>query len=72
MRPSNWKLCPEDIERIREQQLFGARNCDQARAWGVSPSSMHAVRSQRTFQPFVYPLSPMFEALQQFYLAPAP
>lgn len=62
---SNWKLTPEDAERIREARLFGARNCDLARAYGVGQSTVATVARGLSFAP---PPSPTFCLLQRFCL----
>ena len=67
MRPANWKLSPEDAERIREASLFGARNADLSRAWGVTASTMHSARRGLSFAPVSdRPLT--FMHLQRFCL----
>lgn len=44
------KLSDEDVRRIREALLFGARQVDLARAWGISKSSMLAIKDGRTWR----------------------
>lgn len=69
MSQSNWKLTPEDAERIREAVLCGARQVDLARAYGVSQSSISTAASGETFPPSMYP-SPIFRALRRFCAQP--
>jgi len=66
---SNWKLTPEDAERIREATLFGARNGDLCRVYGVSPSTMHSAARGRSF---AVAKPPQFDLLQQFCLQALP
>lgn len=68
-RPTNWKLYPEDIERIKEASLFGAKPTPLARAYGVGLSTIHSAKSGRTFMESPRPVT--FELLQKFCLAPA-
>jgi hypothetical protein len=64
---SNWKLTPADAERIREATLFGARNADLSRAWGVTASTIHSARRGLSFPP-VSDRPYTFAALQRFCL----
>jgi hypothetical protein len=40
---------PEDIMRIREAHLFGARPIDLARSWGVSDAAIHSIIKRRSW-----------------------
>ena len=67
-RQSNWKLDAACCARIREAVLFGARQSDLARSYGVSPATINSAVKGRTFQVAETPAT--FLALREFCRQP--